>query len=518
MTTSDLLQALLAAKLAASGGILVVLALRGLVRRRFGSRLAYKLWLTVPVASLAVFLPAPAWLSLRPGLPGLSNQVSVFHVVDPGQSQAIAPAASALPSLSVILLAVWLAGALTAMALTHIAHRRGLKRFGALTLSGRNVLRAEHHGLGPALVGVLRPRLVLPSDFARRFETRERVLILAHERHHATWGDTRINALVSLVGCINWFNPLIHLAAAKLRTDQELACDAAIIARFPGERRTYGKALLKSQLACLPLPLGCTWPGRAPQLLQERLTMLSIEKPRRLRILAGGALVGALCLGSGFIAWAASAPPASTAAASNVLQRLPAEVVGVVGSGNQMTLRIRRDGVVQNLKLGDEYRDGWRLRTLTPDVATLAKGNETRRVGLNPAGALAVEAEAGEGPRILVTGNCNGNVCSGRMRGAGPRNATRVTNAIRSGDAGAALAAGGNGDDVLAAWASADGRAGVNTGANSLIGMMQTGTPVLEAIDDSGEITVRSRLPNGRDLILRREPAGVETGPRGPGG
>ena len=39
-----------------------------------------------------------------------------------------------------------------------------------------------------------------------------------------------MNAVVEVACCANWFNPLVHLAAHRLRTDQELACDATVIA------------------------------------------------------------------------------------------------------------------------------------------------------------------------------------------------------------------------------------------------------------------------------------------------
>jgi hypothetical protein len=159
------------------------------------------------------------------------------------------------------------------------------------------------------MVGVWRPRLVLPADFEARFSDREQALILAHEQHHQQSGDTRINGLVSRVCCLNWFNPLVHLAAHQLRVDQELACDAAVVERFPGERRTYAEALLKSQLVSAPLPLRCTWPSGSSTLLQERLKMLTLNSPGRRRLAAGAVLVGALCLGTAVAAWAASGAP-----------------------------------------------------------------------------------------------------------------------------------------------------------------------------------------------------------------
>src|SRR6185503_20979525 len=99
-----------------------------------------------------------------------------------------------------------------------------------------------------AVVGALDPHVVVPSDFEARFDAEERVLVLAHEWAHLRRQDARVNALVALLQCAFWFNPLVHLAARAIRMDQELACDAAVIAQFPEARRRYAEAMLKTQV------------------------------------------------------------------------------------------------------------------------------------------------------------------------------------------------------------------------------------------------------------------------------
>ena len=39
------------------------------------------------------------------------------------------------------------------------------------------------------------------------------------------------NAVLTSLQCISWFNPPMHLAASRCRFDQELACDADVMAR-----------------------------------------------------------------------------------------------------------------------------------------------------------------------------------------------------------------------------------------------------------------------------------------------
>src|SRR5690606_27588265 len=98
---------------------------------------------------------------------------------------------------------------------------------------------------GPVVIGVLKPRIVVPADFARRFTVEERALVLAHERGHLARRDPMINAIAVLVRSLGWFNPLVHVAAAALRIDQELACDARVLAKDRAPR-CYAGAMLKS--------------------------------------------------------------------------------------------------------------------------------------------------------------------------------------------------------------------------------------------------------------------------------
>jgi len=179
---------------------------------------------------------------------------------------------------------------------------------GAISLLTRSIVStrrlARDPSVGPALVGVLRPRLILPADFETRFAAHERALILAHEDMHRASGHTVINALVEVARCLSWFNPLTHLAANRVRVDQELACDAAVIAARPHERRVYAQALLRTQLGTAFLPLGCTWTSRSAKRIAERIEMVG-RTPIGARGKIAGAL-GVVIIGAalGFAAWA----------------------------------------------------------------------------------------------------------------------------------------------------------------------------------------------------------------------
>jgi beta-lactamase regulating signal transducer with metallopeptidase domain len=296
---------LLKANLAAGAAVLAVLAVRRLVRGRFGARAAYALWLAPLAAAAAVSLPHPALLTpMSPMV--VSAEAVAADAADVLVVRAPAVARVAAPDAQTLLFAGWLLGALAAGGLVAWRQRRFIVAMGRLTPSGAaGVYHAERPDVGPAVVGLFRPRIIAPADFEARFAGGERDLILAHERAHLAGGDAAINALACAAQCLSWFNPLAHLAVRTLRIDQELACDATVIGRFPQMRRTYAELLLKTQIATHPLPLGCHWPAGDDHPLKERIAMLKSPLPRPSMRAAGLALAGLASLGAGGLAWAA---------------------------------------------------------------------------------------------------------------------------------------------------------------------------------------------------------------------
>lgn len=303
---TDLLRELGQSTLAISAAIIAIALLRKPVRRRFGARAAYALWALAPLAVLAVLLPTP------------SRQATAMFapMATIGLPQALASGWTGPmnPSMPMWLLILWLSG--MAASLGVLARRQA--NFNRCVQRRQHAPFDEVTGHGPAVAGLLRPRIVLPADFRERYSTDEQVLVLAHERVHLQRGDVRAQTLASLFRCVFWFNPLVHYAAACFRFDQELACDAVVLQRFPKSRRTYGGAMLKTQLADTGLPLGCHWSSNHP--LKERIAMLKHPLPGTTRRLSGAVLIAIVVATGSYAAWAAQpakiVPSASTAPAA----------------------------------------------------------------------------------------------------------------------------------------------------------------------------------------------------------
>ena len=106
------------------------------------------------------------------------------------------------------------------------------------------VLRVSPAVDSPMMVGLLRPRLLLPSE---ELEERELAFILRHELTHHRRHDLWYKLALLLANGMHWFNPLVFLLRREAERDLELTCDDAVVARADAEtRRAYSETLLAS--------------------------------------------------------------------------------------------------------------------------------------------------------------------------------------------------------------------------------------------------------------------------------
>jgi len=93
----------------------------------------------------------------------------------------------------------------------------------------------------PAVYGVLRPKIVLPADFANRDLT----YILAHENTHIRNADNLWRAAAFVTAAVHWFNPLAWVFLKRFLSETELACDERVLSRYgEKEKKAYATALV----------------------------------------------------------------------------------------------------------------------------------------------------------------------------------------------------------------------------------------------------------------------------------
>ena len=81
----------------------------------------------------------------------------------------------------------------------------------------------------PMVCGLWRSVIVMPPGAAEWSDERRRVVVL-HELAHIKRRDCLTQMLAQIVCAVYWFNPIVWLAARRLRAERERACDDFVLA------------------------------------------------------------------------------------------------------------------------------------------------------------------------------------------------------------------------------------------------------------------------------------------------
>lgn len=92
----------------------------------------------------------------------------------------------------------------------------------------------------PRVVGVFRPRVVLPEGL----DPQGSALALAHEAAHVRRHDPQWSFVADLVCAALWFAPPVWVCAWAMRRESEAACDAAALRETGASRAAYARLLL----------------------------------------------------------------------------------------------------------------------------------------------------------------------------------------------------------------------------------------------------------------------------------
>lgn len=264
---------LLNLSISASWLVLVVLVLR-LVLKRAPKWVDVLLWGMVALRLMLPFSIESA-LSLIPSAETLSPEVVQFdpaptitsgvELIDNAVNPSLSESFAAAPLASVNLLYVWtyLAGwvwliGLAAMLLYALVSYLRLRRRVSASIPLRENIYVCDEVASPFILGILRPRIYLPSAL----DEAQRGSVLSHERAHLARRDHWWKPLGFALLAVYWFNPLLWLAYTLLCRDIELACDErALRGMDAGQIKDYSSALLacsvpRRMIAACPLAFG----------------------------------------------------------------------------------------------------------------------------------------------------------------------------------------------------------------------------------------------------------------------
>jgi beta-lactamase regulating signal transducer with metallopeptidase domain len=253
-------------------------------------------------ASLRMALYAPAVLRVVLPLSWSLPFARVPQVVLLLPSQAVtgsaAPAASDVPWYTV--LAIGCAAVTIALVLQSVVRRATLARALASLRPLTSVAAARpvfvHRELGPMVVGLVAPRVVLPEALVEGATREALACILRHEIAHIRRGDPWLSAASELLLAVAWPVLPLWLAASRVRHLMELACDEAALADADAaERRRYGHVLLDvaEQQSLSFAGAGALHFGST---LRARIEALALQRPWPLAVQAAAVAVAVAAL------------------------------------------------------------------------------------------------------------------------------------------------------------------------------------------------------------------------------
>ncbi len=283
------------------GGVVAVggLALERLVAatgrpRRFAWLAALALAVAIPLAG-GWNRPAPAPVETVVTRPAATGGVVVGDVW--GSIPAL-PVPEGMATGRIAGLA-WGAGSLASLAVLAsvlVLVARGRRRWKRGWVQGAEVYVSRR--FGPALVGVARPKVVIPA-WVVELEPGAREAIIRHEIEHARAGDHLVLLCGGLVAAAFPWSPAIWWMYRRLRAAVELDCDQRVLASGIGVA-DYGDVLLsagsrsRGQWGFAPAM------GQPESLLERRLKTMS-EKRRKLST-GHAALLAAVAAGAVVVA------------------------------------------------------------------------------------------------------------------------------------------------------------------------------------------------------------------------
>lgn len=238
-----------AAVFAAAGACDLLLRRRSAALRRELWALAFAVALALPLARLA--LPVPA---LELGAPGwwLAGWGVGFAWLGARLVRGHARARGAVVRGEAVASPVW---------------RRELERDGV-------VVRSSEELDTPCVVGLWRPALVIPRALLGA-SPEERRAVLAHERAHVDAGDGLVLALASLARAFYWITPAPWWALRRLRALAEDAADDAVL------REGVASSRYAAQLLALARARRARAAGGPTEQLRRRIVAVLDARRRR---------------------------------------------------------------------------------------------------------------------------------------------------------------------------------------------------------------------------------------------
>jgi len=287
--------------------LLFIVVLRSGFFGQFNARAAYASWLIIPI-----FLVLPqGWLESH----SITSGSSLFVAGSEYLPLLSLSSVEALSQQQLWFVILWLLGSIMSCSVYFLSYRRiksslrhcspeleaaavkiidaitgskkqgktkiNLTNLGTRSLKYRQIPQLACSSLikVPAVVGLLRPYLILPENFLT-LPQQSQSHILKHELYHLARRDHQVNFVRVLIKSLFWFNPLFYWADRRVEADQEMSCDAGVLVNASGkERKSYAQSLISSSLDFGNNQLISQW--KYHSLIKERVSMLKNNNQKK---------------------------------------------------------------------------------------------------------------------------------------------------------------------------------------------------------------------------------------------
>ncbi|TWU06317.1 M56 family metallopeptidase [Stieleria varia] len=98
--------------------------------------------------------------------------------------------------------------------------------------------------IGPAVLGILRPTILIPSVVTQGKTATELEPLIAHELIHVRRGDLWWSLLQSIAKSLWWFHPLVWFSGRMLNHEAERSCDEETVSSLGCAPSVYARSLL----------------------------------------------------------------------------------------------------------------------------------------------------------------------------------------------------------------------------------------------------------------------------------
>ncbi len=228
-------------------------------------------------ASVGLTAPAPA-LAWRER--AMAGAAAVARALGEPLRWTVSAAGRALPGrVDRWLIIAWIGASATLCLLFGVVYARFARaraRWPQARLQGTLVRVAP--GAGPAVVGLVRPEIIVPDWLLERSNDEQRV-ILVHEREHVVARDPLLLAAACVAAVIVPWHPAVWWMLSRLRLAVELDCDRRVLRRGIGAQ-SYGLLLIDLAGRCSGLRIGAPALADESSHLQQRLVAMTLRTSR----------------------------------------------------------------------------------------------------------------------------------------------------------------------------------------------------------------------------------------------